>query len=119
MTPDHQRGRPRWAARRDSRSAPTRPAGVPFLPGVAADSQGAGGRRGQCCDRRHSISPQLPPLPALSPTVEPALAPPQVGSMLLSIDQAGGPMSDTQVRFGSDAIVALLTQLGVEYAALN
>ena len=28
-------------------------------------------------------------------------------------------MSDTQVRFGSDAIVALLTQLGVEYAALN
>lgn len=28
-------------------------------------------------------------------------------------------MSDTQIRFGSDAIVALLSQLGVEYAALN
>lgn len=28
-------------------------------------------------------------------------------------------MSDTQVRFGSDVIVALLTQLGVDYAALN
>jgi acetolactate synthase I/II/III large subunit len=28
-------------------------------------------------------------------------------------------MSDAQIRFGSDAIVALLTQLGIEYAAFN